>query len=388
MDKRKSDAEQVKSQLELGEKVEELLEKSGKENSVEEPGDWRESVLEIGMLTTAVAVGILIFSSSFDGIYAVQQSPMLGWVIRIALGFGVLVAYIRGRSAMQEMLFPRINKEIIRTVYKISPDLLDDGTEDEEEEILMHKNALATYVMLFGFTILIVAFLLLNPRVLEAAFGLISEGNIASAIIKIILVCFAAGVYLSLRDLLFVYKEYDHLRVMIWRIRRIGKGKTGLELLNAAMPESHHSLIFQRLTAIRRIMKIKGHIAPADLRDQTFLSRSLTGSIANYLTAALPILGLIGTIFGLTIAIGGLEQVMGTALENKSEFTKSIAQSVEGIGTAFYTTLAGTISMLILRFYSMISKNAHTNFLVDMRNILAIEILPRLQKNKPNKIEK
>ena len=107
---------------------------------------------------------------------------------------------------------------------------------------------------------------------------------------------------------------------------------------------------------------------------------------AAVIAGVMPVLGLIGTLLGLSIAIGGLEGILASATEDREAFAQSMSIALEGIGTAFYTTLEGMISMMILKFFNMIASNARMNFLADMENALMSEVLPRITEKNVDKI--
>lgn len=66
------------------------------------------------------------------------------------------------------------------------------------------------------------------------------------------------------------------------------------------------------------------------------------------------ILGLLGTFFGLTLAVGELVSVLGGDLTNNEELVDNMIKSVNGMAVAFQTSLFGILGSVILTVLRMI----------------------------------
>ncbi len=91
-------------------------------------------------------------------------------------------------------------------------------------------------------------------------------------------------------------------------------------------------------------------------------------------------LGLIGTIVGLIAAVGGL----GTVLEGAGEKEKLIAgmqTTVDGLGTAFYTTLLGSIfGGVILRVLANIVDANIVGYMAHLAELTEVYVLPAMRR--------
>ncbi len=381
----KFDKRKIREQLEIGHRVDDILEKAVHENqpndTVHEAFGWQRVLLNLALLGgyIALAAGVIVWN--MEEIVGLSGNDGAQLIVR-SLGLVLLtVIYIRLRTVLHQSLFPTVDREVVRTIYKIAPELIQDGFTQEASDIKLNKNAVRTWVLVFGFSVLLVIGALINPRFLSSAIGIATDEGIGGTVIRIILIAFGIGIWTAIKLLLTVHREYDHLGEMVWRIQHLGKNIHGADVLKKAIPTDRASIIAEKLRAIMRIWQMKKNIVPADLREHAFSHFRLTRQMPHFIAAAMPILGLVGTILGLTVSIGGFEDVLSTDITDRAHFASSIGVSVGGISTAFYTTLAGTISMLILKVFTLISSNVYSNFLVDMRNVIAVEVLPRLREH-------
>jgi len=392
MDKHQKYLDKLRESIALGERVEDMVsdviskEEQLKLRSAEKtaPGWLRMAVNYLLFLGYIVIAGIIIttnLSQRIAFLHGDRSATIIFKIVFLIIGF---LIYVKIRSVIVDFLFPKINKEIIKTIYKFAPEVRKDELE-QEAQIRLNKNSVVNYLILFCFTILITIPLFAKPEILNFIFGIFAENGVTALMIRVILIGFVIGIYLSMRNLIAVHKEYDHLAELLWKVQKIPIKIRDREFLEACIPEKKDSIIGEKVKAVIRILAIKGRIMPEDLRDHTFSYYQLSRTFATYIVSVMPVLGLIGTVLGLSIAIGGLEGVVSLAGVDQDSFTESLGVSIKGIGTAFYTTLGGTVCMIVLRFFNMIADNARMNFVVDMNNIIAIEILPRLvRKKKPH----
>ncbi len=340
---------------------------------------WGEYVLEGGLLAV-LAVG-LVWVTVAESTALRSLSPWVEQVGRLGVGLGLVVGYLWGRRTLRRWLTPTTDREVVRYVYKpaIEAAVAEDEITDAAE-IRTHRRALQTYFFLFGFGLFLVGVVAVYPALLNASLALIVENSVTGSIIKLICGLLAIGVYLSLRSVVVMHREYDRLQAAHYHAQRLRPAAPLAELWARVTPTATTSVLREKLTALARIHHIKGHIDPSDLDTQGFTHSHLVTTIPNYLTSIMPILGLIGTIIGLTHSIGGFESVLSSSIDNKAQFASSVGSSIEGIGTAFYTTLAGTFSMLVMKFLNLVTRTAYRNYLVDMRNFILVEIVPRLHQ--------
>ncbi len=83
--------------------------------------------------------------------------------------------------------------------------------------------------------------------------------------------------------------------------------------------------------------------------------------LAKYITAILTMLGLVGTFLGLIIAIQGISEV--SDIEDKEAFLHGVKAALDGMGTAFSTSLAGIFGAVVLGFEQLMFHFAQVSFL-------------------------
>ena len=92
-------------------------------------------------------------------------------------------------------------------------------------------------------------------------------------------------------------------------------------------------------------------------------------------------LGLIGTILGLIASFGGIDTVMGNLGGDKSKMLDGFTETLGGMGTAFYTTLMGSIlGGVILRALSSVVDSNADALVGQIAELSEVYILPTLRK--------
>lgn len=93
-------------------------------------------------------------------------------------------------------------------------------------------------------------------------------------------------------------------------------------------------------------------------------------------------LGLVGTILGLIASFGGIDTVLGNLGEDKSELLDGFTATLQGMGTAFYTTLLGSIlGGVILRLLSSVVDTNADALVAQIAELSEVYILPTLRKS-------
>ena len=89
----------------------------------------------------------------------------------------------------------------------------------------------------------------------------------------------------------------------------------------------------------------------------------------NLLSSILTALGLLGTFLGLTLAIFDTKTAL-VGIENISNFTKELQGPIASMATAFWTSIFGVITSIILNLKNQSTKDAKLNFYNEMENLL------------------
>lgn len=93
---------------------------------------------------------------------------------------------------------------------------------------------------------------------------------------------------------------------------------------------------------------------------------------------AIPVLGFIGTVLGLSQAIGGFGSVLGSTSE-LSELKGSLQQVTAGLAVAFETTLQGLVAAMVIQLSMTMLKQAEEEFLDDCNDYGIRHIVSRLR---------
>ena len=99
---------------------------------------------------------------------------------------------------------------------------------------------------------------------------------------------------------------------------------------------------------------------------------------AKYITAVLTMLGLLGTFLGLIVAI---DSIRGLAdMQDREAFFQGVVGALDGMGTAFSTSLAGIFGAVVLGFEQLVFHFAQLSFLTRVQLLLERVIAPQVQE--------
>ncbi|MBK1832495.1 MotA/TolQ/ExbB proton channel family protein [Roseibacillus ishigakijimensis] len=150
------------------------------------------------------------------------------------------------------------------------------------------------------------------------------------------------------------------------------------------------SIIVNRIRKALELFEIRNDNAEvaAFLETQSHLDANRsTGSysLLRVFLWAIPILGFIGTVMGLSTAVGALD--MGDASGDPEALKNAINNLTGGLGTAFDTTLLGLILSLLLNFplAAVMKKEDETLTIIDA--VCTEKLLPKLNDSKASSNE-
>lgn len=98
---------------------------------------------------------------------------------------------------------------------------------------------------------------------------------------------------------------------------------------------------------------------------------------------AIPVLGFIGTVLGLSQAIGSFTAVLGTG-EDVSAITGALGKVTAGLATAFDTTLVALVAALITQLLMVMTKKSEEEFLDEAMEYGIRNIVGRLRLESPD----
>ena len=98
---------------------------------------------------------------------------------------------------------------------------------------------------------------------------------------------------------------------------------------------------------------------------------------------ALPVLGLIGTVIGISLAVGGFAQFLGGGIDDVAVIKKNLVSVTGGLSFAFLITLIGLATSLVLMFLVSSLSRRESRVLARMQQAIADSLLPALQEAAP-----
>lgn len=98
---------------------------------------------------------------------------------------------------------------------------------------------------------------------------------------------------------------------------------------------------------------------------------------------ALPVLGLIGTVFGIASAVGEFSTFLGTEVEDVTTIKKALVGVTGGLAFAFAITIVGLVASLLLMLPSSALQAKEERFYGGLQGQICDVFLPTLQRRYP-----
>lgn len=135
----------------------------------------------------------------------------------------------------------------------------------------------------------------------------------------------------------------------------------------ATVDDPKHFVLFNRIMIALSNLKNLGRVSDVDdiLRSQAQSdedSMYSTYSMLEGFVWAIPVLGFIGTVLGLSEAIGGFGKVL-TETKDISQLSESLKGVTAGLSKAFETTLVALVAALVVQLLLTYIKKAEEDFL-------------------------
>lgn len=155
------------------------------------------------------------------------------------------------------------------------------------------------------------------------------------------------------------------------------------ERIYEAVDDPRQFIVFNRISTALANLRNLGRVTDVDEILQTQASHDESGMETSYsllqgFVWAIPVLGFIGTVEGLSMAIGGF----GSVLASTSDFeqVKGALQGVtSGLSVAFETTMQGLVAALVIQLLMTALKKSEEEFLDSCSEYCARHIVGRLR---------
>ena len=159
-----------------------------------------------------------------------------------------------------------------------------------------------------------------------------------------------------------------------------------LERLYKSVDDPKYFLLTRRIHVALSNLKNMGNISDVDrvLNTQADNDEAMVESTYTLLRGfvwAIPVLGFIGTVLGLSMALGSFGNVMSSAGE-MAELKTALQHVTAGLSTAFETTLLGLVSALCIQMIMTGLKRKEEQFLDACKDYCQKNIVNRLRLMK------
>lgn len=217
------------------------------------------------------------------------------------------------------------------------------------------------------------------PGIVYFTIAVLLSGGSAATISQIIVLGVVIALYISARSLVSIYREYEMLDDVVRSI--IGNDFHEKDFLayfktyQTFSVGSRESLIENKLRAII----VSGSEDPTAVTDLQIVRIQAKHSIVAFIANTAPLVGLAGTLLGLSVAVSGMQGIVGT-LGNTGGLTDNLDVALSGMSGAFFTTLFGIAGMILLRYYNLVVENAEHALLTIVNEAVQFRILPVLRE--------
>jgi len=175
-----------------------------------------------------------------------------------------------------------------------------------------------------------------------------------SKITWIIIGLFILGLIISLGLAFTITTEALHAT----QLGAIAK-KQGLNGID--IPHAFHA-VEQFFVSLKEVLSMNGQPDIEALLDVELASYHRTSNFVEVLGNLLITLGLIGTVIGLTFTLTGLTTSLEALGHDQERLVAGLRKAMSGMGTAFYTTLLGSVlGGVLLRIFALITEHGVEN---------------------------
>ncbi len=158
------------------------------------------------------------------------------------------------------------------------------------------------------------------------------------------------------------------------------------ELENEAVASSP---LLRRLQAVVRQWLIRPGLNDADLVLQQHVATDENEvhsgySLVRMFVWALPVLGLIGTVIGISLAVGGFAHFLGGDIEVVSIVKQNLVEVTGGLSFAFLITLQGLLTSLLVMLPASVLQTREEKLYSTIQQKICDIFLPTLQRVSPD----
>jgi hypothetical protein len=161
-----------------------------------------------------------------------------------------------------------------------------------------------------------------------------------------------------------------------------------IEAIETSVEEPQRFLYLNRVLRSLKSIRNVGRVADIDEmlasgadQDESVVEGGYT--LVRGFVWAIPVLGFIGTIVGLTAAIGRFGAVLGEAGLPLEAITARLTEVIAGLDTAFVTTGEGLVAALLIHLLQVFVRRGDESFLDEVREACATGVVARVRLLEP-----
>ncbi|MCC7063092.1 MAG: MotA/TolQ/ExbB proton channel family protein [Planctomycetes bacterium] len=193
-------------------------------------------------------------------------------------------------------------------------------------------------------------------------------------VVCLILALFLVTLWKSYHDIGLLDRETRLASEQVAQLKQINDVGRFLEAAQPSIFQSH-------IAALHTIFLSHSSISQETVLEIAHSRLRARNKTVDLLASILITLGLIGTILGLLIAVGGLSGVIGSGDGQMDQVMVAMRTTIEGLGTAFYTTLYGAAAGgIVLRILTSVVDSNILRYMAHIAELTEIYVLPALRR--------
>lgn len=197
-----------------------------------------------------------------------------------------------------------------------------------------------------------------------------------SGLSQLLMICYLAALARSFFDIRHIDNETAKARRQVFTLTQGGRLKKLLEKCEDSMLRDHIWNLFEISKRTKDVSQDNLVVLMQSKLHARIRLTEIAGSI-------LITIGLVGTILGLISSFGGIDEVLANVGEDKQKLLAGFNETLGGMGTAFYTTLLGSIfGGVIMRILNAIVVSGTDSLLSRIAELTEVYILPTLKAPK------
>lgn len=241
-----------------------------------------------------------------------------------------------------------------------------------------------------GGLLAVLFFSLANPSGMTGR--LFNLKNPFGAVPLAILIAFFWGLFICLMRYLRVRAQtkLSHESLLIDSIEVAEQDGIARLVWELEEPMVQHSALLRRLQIVTRHWLQSPGLQDADvlLQQQQYGDEENVRagySLVRAFVWALPVFGLVGTVAGVAVAIGGFAEFLGGNIEDVTVIKQSLVNVTAGLSYAFLTTLYGLTTALVLMLLTTALQGREEKLYATVHQKIVDHFLPALQRIAPEK---